>query len=343
MIEGHGNDRYKYNDRVRIDFSSNIAFNNHSEAILNYLRDHLRAIQNYPDPRASTLSDKIARHHGVSRQQVLVFNGSAEAFYVAAHLLSGKEVRTLIFVPSFAEYEDSCKAYEHQIDYLPLSHFEKVDYAPYHSVWIGLPNNPDGQRVPMEKIRSLADSFPNCTFVVDYAYNELSASSESHLIDPLPSNLILIYSLTKTFGIPGLRIGFAVAESKVIERMAALKTPWSVNALSLVAGEYIMDHYEILMANKQELLSESRYLQDKINALTDFKVINTDCNFFLCKLTNGHTANELHCYLLEQHGILIRNASNFRSLTDSHFRLSVQTREENNQLIHALNQWTTTL
>ena len=343
MIDGHGNDLSLYGDRVRIDFSSNIAFNNHSAAILAHLKGKLPAVLNYPDPKASTLRTLIAHHHGVKPANVLVTNGSAEAFYVAAHWLRGEDVRSLIFVPSFAEYEDSCNAHGHRVDFLPLSDFDRADYAAYRSVWVGFPNNPDGRRVPLTQIESLAHRCPHCCFVVDAAYDELSASSETQRMDCLPPNLLLVHSLTKTFGIPGLRIGYLLAEGSIVEQMERLKTPWSVNALALKAGEYIMTYYEDLAANKAELLAESIRLQRNVAAIAGFHVVPSDCNFFLCELTNGHTAAELHRYLLEQHGILIRNASNFRGLTDRHFRLAVQANVANNQLLNALKQWTTIL
>lgn len=339
MIDGHGNDRYNYGDQVRIDFSSNIAFNNRATLILHHLAAHLPSVLNYPDPRATVLSKKIALHHSVNPENVLLTNGSAEAFYVAAHLLRSEQLRTLILTPSFAEYEDSCKAFGHRIDKRPLADFENIDFTPYRSVWIGSPNNPDGQRVPIEMIKSIADAHPHCSFLVDRAYNELSASSESYADSPLPSNLMLCYSLTKAFGIPGLRIGYIVAESSIIEKMNSLKTPWSVSSLALIAGEYIMDNYAELTMDKTELIGESLSLQRAISKQKSIHVTPSDCNFFLCKLTNGHTASELHQYLVEQHGILIRNASNFHGLTPYHFRISVQSKEDNKHLIEALKQW----
>ena len=341
MIEGHGNDRYNYGDKIEIDFSSNIAFNNRSELIIDNMKESLGAIQNYPDPKAKVLCKKLALHHSVKSENIMVVNGSAEAFYMLAHFLSGPTAKTLIFTPSFAEYEDSCRLYRHDISYLALDSFEQVDYSNYSSVWIGTPNNPNGYRVGISKILELSKSNPNTYFIVDRAYNELSASCESKEINHIPSNVIFINSLTKSFGIPGIRLGYVIATEKIIEILHSLRAPWSVNGLSLVVGEYIMDNYQALSVDSNEILNESNYLQKEISKIDGFSVTKSDCNFFLCEITNGRNASELHSYLIENYGILIRKASNFRGLTDRYFRLAAQNREQNSKLINALREWIT--
>ncbi len=342
MIEGHGNDRYNYGDRIKIDFSSNIAFNNKSSLIIEYMSKHLAAIKNYPDPSARVLSEKIATHHAVAKDNILVVNGSAEAFYMVAHLLSSSKSKTLIFTPSFAEYEDSCKVYGHNIDFIGIEQYHKVDYSRYSNVWIGTPNNPNGFRVTIKEIANLAKKHSDTCFVVDRAYNDLSSSKDEAAMGTLAPNIILINSLTKSFGIPGIRLGYVIANEEFIKKIQNLRAPWSVNALSLVVGEYVMDNYDSLYVDIDELLAESSYLQTEISNIEGIEVIESDCNFFLCKIQKDCKAEELHSYLVQKHGILIRNASNFRGLTDRHFRIAAQTRQENIQLIKALREWTTT-
>lgn len=345
MIDGHGNDRYNYGDRITIDFSSNIAFNNNANAIIEMLRDNLCAIKNYPDPRAKLLVEKIAQRHSVKNNEILVANGSADAFYIIAHLIATDKqnaINSLILTPAFAEYEDSCRAHNHSLHFSDINEWQTIDYSQYDSVWIGTPNNPDGYRIRMEEITTLAAKYPNCLFVIDRAYNDLSASHETERVGEVSANIILSYSLTKGFGIPGIRLGYVVASSSRINRMNALMPPWSVNALAQVVGCYALDNCESLMMNRSELLAESEYLQQKVASINGFQVSPSDCNFFLCQLQNGRTAAELRQYLIDNYGILIRNASNFRGLTEKHFRLAAQSRADNDKLINALTEWTST-
>lgn len=343
MIEGHGNDRYRYEGRIKIDFSSNIAYNNHSKLIIEHLKERLHAIENYPDPTTQILSQKIAQRSGVKEQSVMVCNGSAEAFYLVAHQIdrstAKSRARSLIFTPSFAEYEDSCTLYNHQVEFANLTEYKEIDYAKFDSTWIGTPNNPDGYRVTIKEIEQIAELNPHCLFVIDRAYNDLSASCDEQATSEIPENIILIHSLTKTFGIPGIRLGYIIAAEKNIEKLKALRPPWSVNALSLVAGEFVMDNYQRLSVDLKELLGESKQLQRELSKLEFLEVEPSDTNFFLCKITNGSTAKELHKYLVDNHGILIRNAANFRGLTPHHFRIAAQERESNNKLIEALKEW----
>lgn len=346
MIEGHGNDRYRYGDRIKIDFSSNIAYNNHSELIIKQLREQLSAIENYPDPTAQVLCQKIAKRYEIEPQSVMVCNGSAESFYLVAHYIArvrstnDRSAKSLVFTPSFAEYEDSCKVYDHQIEFADLRQFNEIEYSQFDSVWIGTPNNPDGFRVSIEEIERTAKLHPNCFFVVDRAYNDLSASCDKDTTNhEIPNNIILIHSLTKTFGIPGIRLGYIIANKGNIDELKALRPPWSVNALSLVAGEFVMDNYDRLSVDIEELLGESKRLQDELSKLEFLEVEPSDTNFFLCRIVIESRAEELHHYLVHNHGILIRNASNFRGLTPHHFRIAAQESSSNNTLIEALKQW----
>lgn len=338
MINGHGNNLYNYaKGEIKIDFSSNIAFNNQSDRIIEFLKDNLVAIKNYPDPCANTLRDKIAIHHHVKPQEILVTNGSAEAFYLIAHFLRKKGCRTLIHTPAFAEYEDSCKLYNHDLHYKNIDNFVSTDFTDFGSTWLGKPNNPNGYCIKSDLILEKCQQYPNCYFIVDKAYNDLSDTIEFETY--IPPNLVLVNSLTKSFGIPGIRLGYVIASEEIIEKLQAMCPPWNVNSLSLIAGEYIMDNYKSLQPNIDELLDESRSMQAQIDAIDGFKVLSSTCNFFLCEINSKQSAKQLKKHLIDSHGILIRDASNFRGLSDNYFRIAVQNKIANEQLVKALKQW----
>ncbi len=345
MINGHGNNLYHFErGKIKYDFSSNIAYNNKSGLIISYLKDVLDSVKNYPDPGAISLTYKIAVRHKIKAGNVLVVNGSAEAFYLVAHLLGilagnagNRECNTLIFTPSFAEYEDSCKLYNHKLTFRDISLFTDTDLTRFDSLWLGTPNNPDGYRTKYHDILQKCKNSPDCRFVVDMAYNQLSDSEEETV--NIAGNLILINSLTKSFGIPGLRLGYIIAAESIIDRLSQMRPPWSVNSAALMAGGYVMDNYDTLLFDKKELIEESLFLQKEISGISSFSVTGSGCNFFLCSINDCRNASDLQKYLIEKHGILIRDASNFRGLTPRHFRIAAQTREANIHLIDALKKW----
>lgn len=340
MISGHGNNLYHFKQgSIQADFSSNIAFNNKSSQILAYLRGQMDCLQNYPDPEAMELCEMLAQRHGVSAGNILVTNGSAEAFYLIAHYLAqgSSRTKTRILTPSFAEYEDSCKLHHHELSFSDIRAFDTLDLGALDSIWLGLPNNPDGYRLSDELIHAQSEANPQCCFVLDCAYHELSTKRE--WVQQMPDNQIITHSLTKSFGIPGLRLGYIIANATTIARLQEMRPPWSVNALSLVCGAYILRHYDALLFEHAELMAESQYLQQEIAAIEGIELHPSGCNFFLCRLTGGRTARALQDYLITEHALLIRHAGNFRGLSEQHFRIAAQGRKNNNRLIKALKIW----
>lgn len=332
MINGHGNNIYEYGNSIKADFSSNIAFNHKSDILIEYLHSKLSCINNYPDPNAKVLTRKIAKHHNIDTHSVLVTNGSAEAFYLIAHLLQNS--KTAICIPSFAEYEDACLLYKHDLEFIPIGKFATHNFSLYNSVWLGNPNNPNGYITPPELIMEQCKKNRKTFFVIDEAYCDLCSKEKIETISNL-ENLIVIKSLTKAFAVPGIRLGYIIARSNIIEKLSTRRPPWSVNSLSLETGAYVMDNYSELIPSIAQLSEASLFLQKKIATIAQIEVTASSCNFFLSKLKNGK-ASELKEYLIQNHGILIRDASNFRGLDHSFFRVAAQQHIKNQDLVKAI-------
>ena len=152
-------------------------------------------------------------------------------------------------------------------------------------------------------------------------------------------NIIQIHSMTKTCAIPGLRLGYIVTSRRYAKAIRKCMRPWSVNALAISAGHYILDNDFKAIKDIEEYLAEAQRLRDELDAIEGVSVMPTDTNFMLCELSFGNAAG-LKDWLAKNHGILIRNASNFRTLTLRHFRVAAQNKEENNILINAIRLWT---
>ncbi len=337
MQTGHGNDIYNYPGDIRCDFSSNIPYRNAAEAIAHYLEGHLSAVYNYPDPESKELRRLLAVFHSVSPDTVLITNGSAEAFYLLAHLFQNR--KSLIPYPVFSEYEDACRSYHHELSFLPIESLHDVVRFEVDTVWMGIPNNPDGTVIDNETVSRFCSENPHTTFIVDAAYDDLCPRLETvKSLQGTFRNLITVHSLTKTFGIPGLRLGYIVANRSIIDGIRTLRPPWSVNALALEAGSFILQNWDSLLPDSRALCSESARLQQRIAALPQLDVTASPCNFFLVEMKE-RTAAELKQFLIDHYGLLIRDASNFRGLTSQHFRISVQEETWNGLLIEALHRF----
>jgi len=336
MLHGHGNDLHHQSYKVKADFSSNVSPVGMPETLKEHLRKHLNLLENYPEADAAGAATAIARHHKILPAQVIATNGSTEAFYLVAQLFRGQA--SLILTPSFAEYEDAARCHQHALTFLPLRQLASELSGDFAAVWLANPNNPDGCTWKPELIKDHCRLNPETYFIVDESYANLCPSNESLINASMPPNLVVVRSLTKDFGLPGLRAGYLVAAPELVNSINCLRMPWSVNALAQEAIVFIMAHYRELLPKTADFLKESQRVQKILAALPQLQVNPSDCNYFLVE-TKVSDAADLKSFLLQNHGFLIRDASNFRSLTPQHFRLAVLSPDHNNQLISAIQSW----
>ena len=334
MINGHGDDIHRYNNKIKHNFSSNVYYKGCPPELLDEISSTVRTIENYPSPTAEELNEAASRRFHLNKDQFLFTNGATEAFYLIAHIFSGRSAG--IVAPTFAEYEDACKI--HGLDY-HLVELSTLQPKHYQVVFICNPNNPDGTIIPTETLITLIEKTPSTTFVVDEAYIEFTDQIES--LAPMVkrfNNLIIVRSLTKTFAIPGIRLGYVIASPSTIEQLLNKKMPWSVNALAIKAGLLLFEQYDRWLFNVEELLEETREFVRELLEISWLKVKSSHTSYFLVELNKG-TAATLKEYLANQHGILIRDATNFTRLDGEYIRLSTQSPDANNALIKALKLW----
>ena len=334
MIEGHGDNIHLYNGKIIYNFSSNVYYKGCPPELLTEIASLTHTIQNYPSPAAKELSDAASKKFDLSNDYFLFTNGATEAFYLIAQIFT--EGKAAIVSPTFSEYEDACKI--HGVDY-DLVDKEDLIASEYELVFICNPNNPDGSVIASEKLVSLIKETPSTTFIVDEAYIEFTNEIES--LAPLVKrldNLIVVRSLTKTFAIPGLRLGYVIASSHSIEKLLSVKMPWSVNALAITAGLQLFESYEKWQFNVEELLAETDTFIRALSTIDWLQVKPTHTSYFLAKLNSG-SASALKEYLVNEHEILIRDATNFKRLEGEYIRLATQSQEANNALIKALKSW----
>lgn len=341
MINGHGDDRYLFNYPVKADFSSNVYYEGFAGGLRQHLTDCLYKLNNYPEANAQRLQQALADWHQLTPEQVLVTNGATEAFYLVAHAFRRKSVT--IAIPAFAEYEDACQANDLSVSYISYDDLNAATRFTSDIVFFGNPNNPTGAVLHPETIRELLTAHPQTIFVIDEAYVDFTEEVISMVgaIDALP-NLIIIKSLTKTYSIPGLRLGYILSTAGIIQQVLLSKMPWSVNALAIEAGLYIAQHRETLALPISQLRKDTLELMAAVKQIKGIQVRDTHTNFFLSRTSVG-TAADLKRYLLQNDGLLIRDAANFKSLSPKHFRVATQRPEENQLLIKGIQAWTNSI
>ncbi|CAL2080027.1 conserved hypothetical protein [Tenacibaculum dicentrarchi] len=335
MLNGHGDDLHLIKGEIKHNFSSNVYYKGCPENLLSHISKNIPLIQSYPSPTASELNILAAKKFDLKSENFLFTNGATEAFYLIAQLFSDK--KTAIVAPTFSEYEDSCKIFK--LDYQLISR-DRINQTNADLIFICNPNNPTGAIFSSEELALLFQQKPNTIFVIDEAYIEFTNSAKSivSLIKEL-NNLIIVRSLTKTFTIPGLRLGYIISNDKLIASLLNLKMPWSVNLLAVKAGEFIFNNYKTLQFNVTELISETTQFKNQLENLKGIKVCKSNTSYFLVEILNDKKASDLKAHLIEKHQILIRDATNFKKLNGEYIRLSTQNKSANNTLIQALKEW----
>lgn len=340
MIEGHGDDSYKYSRPITADFSSNV----YNKVDLSVLKAHLRAridsIGNYPEPEPYTLEACIARRHHLPAEAVCVTNGATEAIYLTAQTFRG--TNTAIVQPTFSEYADACRIHGHRVTSLYRLPAENEGYLlpeKIRMLWLCNPNNPTGTVAEKEQLTALVRHNPQVCFVIDQSYEyftlrPLFSAAEAAAFP----NVLLLHSMTKRYAVPGLRLGYVTGAPHLLHRLRTNRMPWSVNRLAIEAGLHLLEHDVPHPLDVEDYLQEASRLHRALEALGGMDVWATETHFMLVCLRMGK-ASALKEYLAEKHGILIRDASNFEGLNEHFFRIATQSREENDRLVRAIGQW----
>ena len=329
----HGDDSYRFRVPIDADFSSNVGMDSPSDGLLAHLGDRLSVIGNYPQLHAESLTEGYASFHDVDSQMILVVNGTAEAiFLIACHF---QRVHSTIVSPTFSEYENACLLHQHSIDYVAVDSISSLTRTAAGLFWLCNPNNPTGHCFDLLMLDRLIGDNPQTIFVIDEAYINLCLLNGS-MVDAVArhENLIVLRSLTKQHAIPGLRLGYVVGQDRLIQALSAHQPPWSVNALAIEAGLFFLNNPSVI--DVPGLLSRARRLQQMLEESTGWGTLPSSTAYFLMEAPVP--APFLKQLLVDRYGILIRDASNFRGLSNCHFRVCSQNDEKNKLLEMALRE-----
>ena len=317
MIKGHGDDSYQY-EHIKIDFSSNICAHADHQFLMNHLMIRPELISHYPEPEAWSLERLIAEREGIDPACVIVTGGATEAIYLVAQTF-----RYLPHIPqpTFSEYADACRMY-------PQTAKSKL------SIWLCNPNNPTGSMLPQERIDD-ALFYANLV-VIDQSYEHYTEQPVMSAFEAVKKKKVIqLHSMTKTYGVPGLRLGYIVAAKRIAAQLRRHLHPWSVSSMAIEAGKFLLNHDELICRPD---LAEAQRLSNLLNGIEGISVVPTHTNFMLCKTDKGTAAN-LKEFLAHEHRMLIRDASNFEELTHQHFRIAAQMPEANDALVAAIREF----
>ena len=339
----HGG-RYSVTDRDPgiIDFSSNVSPAGMPPSAAAALGKGLGQMQEYPDPHSSDLVSALAGYTGLPESQLAVGNGATELIYNFCNaFLAGKTA--LVQAPTFGEYEAAsglagCR----------VARFTSMDLADDLAGFIGRiprngcvfvcnPNNPTGAILTARQMSKiiLAAKRSSAMVFVDECFIELVPGSDESVIRLVKrhANLIVLRSLTKSFGLAGIRIGYAASSRHVVSTLNRIKVPWSVGAPAQKAGLAAIGSKRHLVKSRSMIKREAAFLKSGIAGIPGFECYDAAANFILVR--TAHDSTKLQKNLLK-HGVLVRDCKSFRGLGGRHIRIAVRPRGDNLRLLEAL-------
>ena len=318
-----------------MNFSSNIYQRADLTELKDYLATRLDAIGNYPEPEPRALEDLIAEKLEISADMVMVTNGANEAIYLIAQLY--RHWASVIPQPTYNEYADACRMFGHTISY---DRNDELNILPEDRIyWLCNPDNPTGNVLLKSLITHIIRKHPRYLYVIDQSYADYTLQPMLEMKEMLDCyNVMILQSLSKKYCVPGLRLGYLTASPIIIDRLRDIRQPWTVNALAIEAGKWLIENDPKMLPDLKEYLDEAQRVKQELSEIEGLMVMDTQTHYMLANI-DWATSLELKNWLIEKHGILIRDASNFHSLDDHCFRVAAQTPEENDALISAIKAY----
>jgi len=322
-----------------LDFSASINPLGPPQRLLQKLRDSLGTITSYPDPSYQELCEALARSHQIPAAYVLPGNGAAELITWAARDLASLDWVGLT-TPAFSDYGRSLSAFQAKIKEFPLGFPPTLAIdLPQPGERAGLllnnPHNPTGHIWRREELLPYLEKF--ALVVVDEAFMDFLPEGEDQSLIPLAQNyenLVIIRSLTKFYSMPGLRLGYAIAQPDYLKQWQQWRDPWSVNVLAEVAGLAALEDLEFRQQTWAWLAPTKAKLFQALAQIPGLQPYPSAANFLL--VSSQYSVTWLQEQLLQQEKILIRDCISFPELGDRYFRIAVRTEEDNQRLINSL-------
>ena len=345
----HGGDIYSR--KIRLDFSVNGNPLGMPDAAAHALREAVRHVGEYPDITAGALTEAVSRMlsgecgREIPKEYLLFGSGASEIFLAVVHGIKPRNI--VIPVPSFYGYEYAAEAAGSHIKYVNLP--EETGFCPGQELlqaltadtdllFLANPNNPTGQLMNAEYLLRLMEYCRKrgITVVLDECFIEFCGTDREQPKSLLGKtgqygNLLLVRAFTKSFAMPGVRLGYLVCSNAELREKIRRQLPeWNLSAFAQRAGIACAEQAEEYLRDTVDYVKTERaYLREGLEKL-GIRVVSGEADFLLL-----YTTRPICDRLLEK-GILIRNCENFRGLEAGYYRIAVKKHEENEVLLQEL-------
>ena len=336
----HGGDIYR--NKVNLDFSVNVNPFGMPRNVQEALHNAVTQGEFYPDITAGELKRVVAKWIGIKEDRLVFGNGASELFMAIVHALQPK--KTVIPVPSFFGYRYAAEAVNSEITYVSLKAEE--EFLPGLSLlnsltehvdllFLANPNNPTGKLLKKEYLLQILQHCKEKGIIVvlDECFIEFCGMDASFIGEASNyENVLIVRAFTKSFAIPGVRLGYLVgSDVQLLYKIEKQLPEWNLSVFAQKAGMACVTEKKYLEESMKYIRSERKVMQEQLEKL-GLRVLAGEANFLLF-----YSEVPLYDALLER-GILIRDCSNFMGLSKGYYRVAVRTRAENEKLWKALGE-----
>lgn len=354
----HGGDiwgfRRKYNIPLEevLEFSGPINFLGPSPKAVEAVKQYAKLIRFYPDPNPVELKSEIAKYvgHGVEEENVILGNGSIELIYMITEVMPAG-FKALIPVPSFTEYEKAALRVGGEAVFVQLPEnfaletekIKKEVTEDTEILFICNPHSPSGTVYSRETILDLVKFChkKDIIFSIDENYIEFTDKEKETTMAGYVKeyeNLFVIRSVTKFYGMPGIRFGYGIAAGNLIDKLETVRQPWSINSLAGYATLAAFNDTEFIQNTKQTIAKEREEFAKNLSQIEGLHVYPSETNFLLVKILNRKLTSTMLKEQLAKERILIRDCCTFVGLDDSYFRATVRSAKDNLKLTQTIKQ-----
>jgi histidinol-phosphate aminotransferase len=316
--------------------------NSHSTVLQNGIELEVY-LNRYPDPMQQNLKEKLSKMKGISAKNIFLGNGSDEAIDLLYRTFCSPKDNVVICPPTYGMYEVSANINDIKVIIVPLiKETYQLDAKKIlrsvssntKLIFICSPNNPTGNIVNWGDVKNILINFKGIV-VVDEAYIDF-AGYESFLSKlPRYPNLVILQTLSKAWGLAGLRIGMAFASENIITILNTIKPPYNINCLSQQLALKALNSRGQIKSQVKTIISErNKLVKELLKFSFVTKIYPSKANFILVKVAN---AARLYRYLLKNK-IIIRDRSKIIYCEEC-LRITIGTARENNLLIKFLKQY----
>jgi threonine-phosphate decarboxylase len=354
----HGGDVWGFSRKYNIplekvlDFSGPVNFLGPSPKAVEAVKQQAMLIKFYPDPNPIELKTKIAEYvgHGVDAGNIILGNGSIELIYMITEVFP-HSFKAVIPVPSFTEYEKAALRVGGEPIFVQLPENFALDAEAIKRavtedtriLCICNPHSPSGTLYSREAMLDLLDfcNKKDVILSVDENYIEFTGKAQETTLAGYVKkyeNLFVIRSVTKFYGMPGIRFGYGIAAESLIDGLQAVRQPWSINSLAGYATLAAFSDREFIENTERTIAKERAKFAEGLSGIDGLHVFPSVTNFLLVKILNKKITTTVLREKMAKQGILIRDCSTFVGLDDSYFRVTVRASKENKKLIAVLKE-----